>query len=135
MAYNEKLVDRLREALAHLPNVEEKKMFSGVAFLVNGKMCVNVSHDDLMCRFDPALQETVAERPGYRTMLMRGRALKGYCYVSSDGFRNKKDFDFWINLCLAFNSKAKASKKPKKKTAAKTVKKIVKAKKKQAKKK
>lgn len=118
MKYNEKLAHRLREALAHLPKVEEKKMFSGVAFMVNGKMCINVSHDDLMCRFDPALLETLSDRVGFRPMMMKGRQLKGYCYVSPEGFSNKKDFDFWINTCLDFNSKAKSSKKTKKKPTA-----------------
>jgi TfoX/Sxy family transcriptional regulator of competence genes len=121
VAYNEKLVDRLREALAHLPKVEEKKMFKGVAFMVNDKMCVNVSGDDLMCRFDPALQETLFEKNGFRTMLMKGRELKGYGYVGPEGIKSKKDFDFWVNLCLEFNSKAKSSKKPVKKVAKKTI--------------
>jgi TfoX/Sxy family transcriptional regulator of competence genes len=121
MAYDEKLADRLREVLAHLPRVTEKKMFSGVAFLVNGKMCVNVSHDDLMCRFDPTLFETLSEKPGFRPMVMRGKQLKGYGYVSQEALRSKKDFDYWVNLCLDFNSKAKASKK--KSTGKKAVKK------------
>lgn len=111
MAYDEKLADRLREALAHLPCVTEKKMFSGVAFMVNRKMCVNVSHDELMCRFDPTLFETLVEKPGFRPMVMKGKQLKGYGYVSQEALQSKKDFSFWINLCLAFNSKAKASKK------------------------
>jgi TfoX/Sxy family transcriptional regulator of competence genes len=123
MAYDEKLADRLREALSHLPKVTEKKMFSGVAFMVNGKMCINVSHDELMCRFDPALFETVVEKPGFRPMVMRGRQLNGYCYISPEGFKSKKDFDFWVNLCLDFNSRAKASKK--KKLKSKSTKKVV----------
>jgi TfoX/Sxy family transcriptional regulator of competence genes len=45
MAYNTKLADRIREALAHLPDVEEKEMFRGVCFMVDGKMCVCVSGD------------------------------------------------------------------------------------------
>lgn len=113
MAYDEKLADRVREALAHHPRVEEKKMFSGIAFMVDGKMCVNVSGDELMCRFDPALQDEVAEKPGFRTMVMRGKELKGYCYISPEAIKSKKDFDYWINLCLSFNSRAKASKKKK----------------------
>ena len=48
MAYNEKLVDRIREALAHHPKVEEKKMFRGVTFMVDEKMCVCVSGDEMM---------------------------------------------------------------------------------------
>lgn len=131
MAYDEKLADRLREALAHLPRVEEKKMFRGITFMVNGKMCVNVSGEELMCRFDPALHETVAERNGFRTMLMKGREYKGYGYVTQDAIKLKKDFNFWINLCLEFNSKANASKKvkrPAKKIAKKMTRKVVKKK-------
>lgn len=111
MAYDEKLADRIREALINVPKLEEKKMFSGLAFMVNGKMCINVSHDDLMVRFDPSLQEEVAERKGFRPMIMKGRQLKGYAYISKEGFGSKKDFDYWIKLCLDFNKQAKSSKK------------------------
>lgn len=121
MAYDEKLADRIREALAHLPKVEEKKMFKGVAFMVNDKMCVNVSGDELMCRFDPELQEALLEKNGFRIMVMKGRTYKGYGYVSPEAIKSKKDFDFWVNLCLDFNSKAKSSKKPAKKVVKKTV--------------
>ena len=57
MAYDEKLADRVREALADIPNVEEKKMFRGVTFMVNDKMCVSVSGNELMLRLDPDLTE------------------------------------------------------------------------------
>jgi len=113
MPYSEKLADRVREALVEIPKVEEKKMFRGLAFIVKGKMCVNVSGEELMCRFDPALHDEIAERNGFRTMIMKGRELKGYGYVSQDVIKSKKDFSYWINLCLEFNSKAKASKKKK----------------------
>ena len=113
MAYSENLANRVRESLAEIPKVEEKKMFRGLAFLVNGKMCVNVSGEELMCRFDPALQDTIAEKNGFRTMIMKGRELKGYGYVSPDVIKSKKDFEYWINLCLEFNSNAKSLKKKK----------------------
>ena len=113
MAYSEKLAARVRESLATISKVEEKKMFRGMTFMVNGKMCVNVSGEELMVRFDPALQETIAEKNGFRTMIMKGRVYKGYGYVSQDVIKSKKDFDFWITLCLEFNGKAKASKKKK----------------------
>jgi len=70
--YNEHLADRLREALADLPHIEEKIMFSGVSFLVNGKMCINVSHDELMCRVGRAEAEKCVEENGCRQMMMRG---------------------------------------------------------------
>ena len=62
MAYNEQLAERLRKALAHLPNVEEKKMFRGLTFMVNDKMCLSVSGDRLMCRIDPILHEKVIKK-------------------------------------------------------------------------
>ena len=114
MPYDEKLADRIRESIAHVPKVEEKKMFRGLTFMVNGKMCVCVSGDEMMCRFDPALQETVAEKIGFRAMIMKGREYKGYGYINQEAIKSKKDFDYWINLCLEFNSKAKASRKKKK---------------------
>ncbi|MEO7120065.1 MAG: TfoX/Sxy family protein [Ginsengibacter sp.] len=113
MAYNTKLADRVREYLVDFPKlkIEEKKMFRGLTFMVNGKMCVSISNDNLMCRFDPILQEEVVEKNGFQIMIMNGREYKGYCYVSPDGYKAKKDFQYWINLCLDFNEKAKSSKK------------------------
>ena len=116
MAYNEKLADTLREALAELPDVEEKKMFSGICFMVNGKMCICVSHDELMCRVGPDVQQEVIEKPGIRPMIMRGKTLTDYVYVSPELFKTKKELDYWVTKCLEYNKVAKAS-KPKKKKA------------------
>jgi len=110
MAYSEKLANRVREALASMPDVEEKKMFSGVTFMVNGKMCVSVGKDRIMCRIDPILHEQAIEKKGARTVQMKGRDYKGYVYVNEDAIKTKKDFDYWINLSFEFNKKAKASK-------------------------
>jgi TfoX/Sxy family transcriptional regulator of competence genes len=113
MAYNEKLANRIREALSHLPKVEEKKMFRGVAFMVNDKMCINVSGDELMCRFDPTLQEIIEQKEGFRIMIMKGKKYKGYGYISQEAIKSKKEFEYWLNLALEFNVKAKTSKKKK----------------------
>jgi TfoX/Sxy family transcriptional regulator of competence genes len=114
MAFDEKLNNRIREALSDLPKVEEKHMFGGTCYMLNGKMCVGVVKDEMMCRIDPEVYEESLERKGCREMVFTGKPMKGYVFVSSDGMKSKKDFDHWINLCLAFNSKAKASKKKKK---------------------
>ena len=112
MAYNEKLADRIREliALSH-KNVEEKKMFRGLCFMVNDKMCIGVIGENMMCRIGPDAYEAALEREGCREMDFAKRPMKGYVYVSEEGLRTKKDFDYWVNLCLAFNKEAKASKK------------------------
>jgi len=110
--YNTQLADRVREALQHLPDVVEKEMFSGVCFMVNGKMCVCVSHDSLLCRIGAAQMEAALENNNVSQMVMaRDKPSKDYVYVSEEGFQRRQDFDHWIRLCLDFNPLAKASKK------------------------
>jgi hypothetical protein len=113
MAYDTKLADRIREYLlgyTHL-KIEEKEMFRGLTFMVNDKMCVSVSSENLMCRFDPVVHEEVAEKNGYQPMIMKGKEYKGYCYINPIGCKTKTDFEYWIKLCLDYNKKAKSSKK------------------------
>jgi TfoX/Sxy family transcriptional regulator of competence genes len=110
MAVNEKLTKRVREALADTTNVEEKRMFSGITFMVNGKMCISVGNNRIMCRIDPAIHDDVVLRNGARGVQMKGREYRGYVYVSEEGIKAKKDFDFWVQLSLEFNKRAKTSK-------------------------
>jgi TfoX/Sxy family transcriptional regulator of competence genes len=121
MAYSEKLSNRIREAIAELPKVEERLMFGGVCYMLNGKMCIGVVDDEMMCRIGPEVYEVALEKRGCREMVFTGRPMKGYVYVSNDGMKTKKEFDYWIDLCVKFNKFAKASKK---KTNSKTAKKI-----------
>lgn len=113
MPYDIHLADRIREYLITVPGlqIEEKEMFRGLTFMINGKMCISVSGDEMMVRFDPALQDVFAEKSGFRVMQMKNREYKGYGYISPDAIRNKKDFVFWIKQCLEFNPRAKASKR------------------------
>lgn len=113
MAYNEKLADRIRERLVGLSKVEEKKMMGGLTFMYNGKMCVGIIKDDLMCRIDPALHEQAIARKGCRTMDFTNRPMSGYVLVDESGMKSKADFEYWIGLALDFNKRAKASKKKK----------------------
>jgi hypothetical protein len=115
MSYDFRLANRVREYLAEIPNIEieEKEMFNVLNFMVNGKTCICVRGESLMLRFDPALQYELSERNGYETMLMKGREYKGYCYMHPEGFHAQKDFEYLVNLCLAYNPVAKSSKKRK----------------------
>jgi len=113
MAYDEKLADRVREYFVKLKKVEEKKMFGGVCFMLNDKMCLGVT-DELMVRFDPELQETVMNKAGTRPMDFTSKIMKGYVFVNAEALKNKKDLDYWVNLALDYNPKAKSSKKAKK---------------------
>lgn len=113
MPYDPNLAARVREYLSQKDafQVEEKKMFGGLAFMVNGKMCINVGDNLLMCRFDPALTEQLSKRAGYLPLTMKGKEFTGYCYVDPVGYQNQDDFEFWINLCLDYNRKAAVAKK------------------------
>jgi TfoX/Sxy family transcriptional regulator of competence genes len=115
MPYSTKLAERVRTYLEQIAGlrIEEKEMFKGLAFLVKGKMCVNVSGEDLMCRYDPELEHEVTERTGFQPMVMKGKQLRGFCYVSEDGYKSQANFEYWLKLCVDFNEKAKASKKKK----------------------
>lgn len=113
MAYNQKLADRIRERLVEIPNIEEKEMMGGLVFMYNGKMCVGIVKDEMMCRIDTALHEDSVEKLGCRTMDFTKRPMKGYIFVEEVGMKSKKDFDYWIELALDFNKNAKSSKKKK----------------------
>ena len=113
MSFDSKLTDRIREYLARFSGlkVEEKKMFHGLTFMINDKMCISVSGQNLMCRFDAERHEEVAEKSGFQPMVMKGKEYKGFCYVNPVGFKSKKEFEYWVNLCLDYNERAKSSKK------------------------
>ncbi len=113
MAYNEKFAVRIRKTLSEVKNLREKEMMGGLTFMVNDKMCIGIIKDEMMCRIDPDLQETALEKTGWRIMDFTGRPMKGYVMVNESGMKAKKEFDYWINLCLDFNKRAKSSKKKK----------------------
>jgi TfoX/Sxy family transcriptional regulator of competence genes len=114
MSYNQTLANRVRERIAELPNIIEKEMMGGLVFMYNDKMCLGIIKDELMCRIDPEIHDMEVEKTGCRTMDFTNRPMKGYVLIEEEGMKSKKDFDYWINLALEFNPKAKASKKRKK---------------------
>lgn len=118
MAYEERIADRIREALAnhslaaqHL--VEEKTLFQGLAFMVDDKLCICVRNDVLLCRIGPDEYEAALEMAGVEPMIMNRRVATGYVYVSPQGYASKEAFGSWVTKCLEFNKVAKSSKKKK----------------------
>jgi TfoX/Sxy family transcriptional regulator of competence genes len=111
MAYDNRLAGRIRDCLAGPLQVEEKRMMGGLTFMVNGKMCVGIFKDDLMCRIAPEEYELALTRKGCREMTMGQKVMKGFVFVGPEGVKTDKQLNSWIKLCLAYNSKAKASKK------------------------
>lgn len=112
MAFDEQLADRVREMIsATHPITEEKKMFGGLCFMVDNKMCVGVEQERLMVRLDPAKYDDLLEKEGCRPMDFTGRVMKGYVFVDIDSLNTKIKLAYWIQLALEYNKIAKASKK------------------------
>jgi TfoX/Sxy family transcriptional regulator of competence genes len=113
MAYNEKLAEKIRTSLAGIRNVKEKKMFGGIAFMVNEKMCVGVDKDDLILRCVPEQTEELLTKKGARIFNLTGKPMTGWLLIGPEGTSGKNNLDYWINLSLESNKKVKASKKSK----------------------
>ncbi|HEX5001983.1 MAG TPA: TfoX/Sxy family protein [Bacteroidia bacterium] len=113
MPYNEILANRTREVLSNRFDVEEKRMMGGLVFMVDGKMCVGITNDALMCRIDPAQYEEALEKDGCRQMDFTGRPMKGFVFVDEEALKTKTQLMYRVGLCLEFNKKAKASQKKK----------------------
>ena len=116
MAYNEQLGERIEQILKE-KNVSyyTKKMFGGLCVLVDDKMCVGIVKEQLMARIGPDAYEEALKKEHCAEMDFTGRAMKGYVYVDAEGIEMDDDLEYWIDLALAYNPFAKASKKKKKK--------------------
>ena len=97
MAYDEALADRVRELIASEPGLSEKKMFGGLAFLLDGRMSVAVSGGGgLLLRVDPADQEALLVRPSTSRFVMQGREARGWLRVAPEGLESEADLVFWV---------------------------------------
>jgi len=112
MAYNEMLADRTRELLAEAKGkITEKKMFGGLCFMLNDKMCVGVEQERLMVRLDPDNYQEALKQEGAVPMDFTGRVMKGYVFVDINALSTRKKLEYWVKHAIDFNKKAKPSKK------------------------
>ena len=118
MAFNENTVKRIREIMKQkkVP-FSEKKMFSGVCFMVDDKMCCGThidkktEEDFLLCRIGEEAYAGALKKENVIPMEFTGRSMKGYIFVKGKGYSNDKDLQYWLQLCLDYNPIAKSSKK------------------------
>jgi hypothetical protein len=102
MAFDERLADRVREALCRRRGLTEKKMFGGIAFLAGGHMFCGVIGEDLMVRVGPKAWGEALARRHVRLMDFTGRPLTGYVYVGPAGTRTAASLRSWVDRGLAF---------------------------------
>lgn len=120
MAYDAYLADRIRQQLKEKRTpFTELKMMGGLCFKVDGKMLCGIHIDKnygdslLMARVGEMVYENELQKPECLPMDFTGRPMKGYIFVTPEGFDTEQDLSYWLDLCLKFNPKAKASKKKK----------------------
>jgi TfoX/Sxy family transcriptional regulator of competence genes len=102
MAYDEELADRLRSALSKHPDLTERKMFGGIAFMLGGHMCCGVAMEDAMLRVGPDAYEAALAEPHAREMDFTGKPLKGYVYVAPEALASGRDLKAWVEKAVRF---------------------------------
>jgi hypothetical protein len=102
MAFDERLAERIRKRLGKRKELAEKKMFGGVAFLLNGNMCVGVHKQDLIVRLDPEDTDSALTEPDTRVFDLSGRPMKGWILVESGGLKDEKTLGKWISISVDY---------------------------------
>ncbi len=103
MAYDEELAGRIRELVSGQRGVSEKKMFGGLAFLIDGNMSVSASgQGGLLVRVDPDESEALTKKPGVALMEMGGRSMAGWLRVDADAVRTTKQLAAWVERGVGF---------------------------------
>ncbi len=96
MAYNEQLAERIRKIVGERAELTERKMFGGIAFMLNGNMFCGITRDDLMVRVGPDRFDDVLASPGARPMDFTGRPMKGMVYVGPEGYGTEEQLRGWV---------------------------------------
>ena len=100
MAFDEALADRIRILLAGRDDVEERRMFGGIAFMVNGRMACGVIHDDLMVKVGRDGHDDALARPHTRPMDFTGRPMRGMVYVAPAGIATDEELSRWVQQAV-----------------------------------
>ena len=102
MAFDQDLVERVRSALGGVPDLETRRMFGGITFMIGGHMACGVVGQELMLRLGPEAAEQALREPHVRPMDFTGRPSRGAIFVGASGLRNASDLERWISAAMAF---------------------------------
>ena len=118
MAYDEYLADRIKNVFNEKRvSFEARKMLGGLCFMVDNKMCCGIhinkktNNSLLMARVGEEVYEKEISKEECLPMDFTGRTMKGYLFITPDGFDMENDLEYWIQRCIDFNPLAKSSKK------------------------
>jgi len=101
MAYDESLAKRINELIKGKKGFTQKEMFGGIAYLLNGNMCVGVHKDELIIRYDPGKTDEITKQKNVRPFDITGRPMKGWSLVNSEGVKGAA-LNKWFDLALSY---------------------------------
>ena len=102
MAFDEALAERVRATVADVDGVVEKRMFGGLAFVLNGNMAVGVHGEELIVRLAPEQTEEALAEPDVRVFDMTGRPMKGWVLVGQEATASEDGLGAWVTRGLDF---------------------------------
>jgi hypothetical protein len=102
MAYDEQFAARIRKVLGRRKGFAAKQMFGGIAFLLNGNMCVGIHKDELIVRLDPDETDAALAKPHTRIFDLTGRPMKGWILVAPKGIATDAQLAKWIAVAAAY---------------------------------
>lgn len=100
MAFDTALAQRVRAMLSGVAEVEEKKIFGGLAFMIHGKMTLTIGKDRIMVRINPARRGELLRRKGAHAVVMNRREYRNYTYIDKSVLSRKQDLSFWVGCAL-----------------------------------
>lgn len=102
MAFDETLSQRVRSLLIGRAGYAERKMFGGIAFMLDSKMCCGVLNDELVARVSAADYAAALKQPQVRPMDFTGRPMKGYLYIAAAAIADDGSLAMWVDRCVSF---------------------------------
>jgi hypothetical protein len=102
MAFSEELAERIRRGLARPKDVEERELFGGIGFLLNGNLLIGVRKDSLIARLGPDNHDDALLEPHVREFDITGRAMKGSVLVGPEGVEDDEQLTDWIEMAVKF---------------------------------
>ena len=104
MAYNEAIAERIRKLLARRKGLAERKMFGGIAFMLNGNMCCGVVDDRIVLRLGKEGSEAALKEPHVKVMDFTGRPIRSMVYLGSGGYAREAELKQWLDRSVKFTS-------------------------------
>jgi TfoX/Sxy family transcriptional regulator of competence genes len=102
MAFDSSLAERVRKTLGARSGLSERRMFGGLAFLVDGKMFMGIRNSSLMARVGPEHHQDALAMPGVRVMDFTGRPMKGYVYIDPPAVADDTQLAAWVTWCVQY---------------------------------